>query len=122
MAKLFRRVHESLLPGGVFLLDFAEPGRVPNGIARSYFEGDDWAVLVTNREDRQRRQLTRHITSFRRIGELYRRDHEVHRQRLLIRAELAAQLRGLGFRVRILRGYGTLRFGRGHVGLSARKT
>lgn len=120
-ARLFRRVHESLLPGGVFLLDFAEPGRVPGGTARSYFEGDDWAVLVTNREDRQRRRLTRHITSFRRIGDLYRRDHEVHHQRLFERAELVAQLRGLGFRLRILRGYGTLRFGKGHVGVSARK-
>ena len=29
LAKLFGRVHESLLPGGIFLLDVAEPGRVP---------------------------------------------------------------------------------------------
>ena len=78
-------------------------------------------MLVTTEEDRQRQRLTRRITSFRRMGDLYRRDHEVHRQRLLKRADLAAQLRGFGFRVRILRGYGTLRFGRGHVGLSARK-
>jgi hypothetical protein len=103
-------------------LDIAEPGRVHgNGIARSYFEGDDWAVLVTNEEDRSRMLLTRQITTFRRVGDLYRRDTEVHRQRLLDRVELAAQLRGLGFRVRILRGYGTLRFGKGHIGLMARK-
>ena len=98
--------------GGLFLFDVAEPGRVPGtGIGRTYVEGDDWAVLVTNEEDRQRRLLTRRITSFRRVGDLYRRDQEVHRQRLLDRAELAAQLRSIGFRVRILRGYGTLRFG-----------
>ena len=122
LAKLFRRIHQSLIPGGLFLLDVAEPGRVRgNGIGRSYFEGEDWAVLVTNEEDRPRRLLTRHMTTFRRVGALYRRDQEVHRQRLLDRSELVAQLRGLGFRVRILRGYGTLRFGRGHIGLCARK-
>ena len=122
LAKLLRRVHESLVPGGLFLFDVAEPGACPEtGTVRSYFEGEDWAVLVTNEEDRQRRLLTRRITSFRRVGDLYRRDQEVHRQRLLDRAELAAQLRGIGFRVRILRGYGTLRFGRGHVGFLARK-
>jgi SAM-dependent methyltransferase len=122
LARLLRRIHESLVPGGLFLLDIAEPGRVPgNGIGRSFMEGEDWAVLVTNEEDRQRRLLTRRITSFRRVGALYRRDQEVHGQRLLDRAELAAQLRGIGFRVRILRSYGTLRFGRGHVGLCARK-
>ena len=122
LAKLLRRIHESLVPGGLLLFDVAEPGRVPGtGTVRSYFEGEDWAVLVTNEEDRQRRLLTRRITSFRRVGDLYRRDQEVHRQRLLDRAELAAQLRAIGFRVRILGGYGTLRFGRGHVGFLARK-
>ena len=122
LAKLLRRIHQSLVSGGLFLLDVAEPGRVPGtGIGRSYFEGDDWAVLVTNEEDRRRKLLTRRITSFRRVGDLYRRDQEVHRQRLLAGPDLAAQLRRIGFRVRILRGYGTLRFGRGHVGLLARK-
>jgi SAM-dependent methyltransferase len=121
-AKLLRRIHESLLPGGTFLLDVAEPGRVPGaGISRAHFEGPDWAVLVENHEDRQRQQLTRRITTFRRVGDLYRRDEEVHRQRLLTGTDLAAQLREIGFRVHILRGYGTLPFGRGHVGLLARK-
>lgn len=122
LANLLRSIYELLEPGGLFLLDVAEPGRVPgSGIGRSYFEGADWAVLVTNTEDRKRRLLTRRMTSFRRIGDLYRRDQEVHRQRLLVGAELAVELREIGFRVRILRGYGTLRFGRGHIGLCARK-
>jgi SAM-dependent methyltransferase len=120
--KLLRRIHGSLVPGGVFLFDVAEPGRVPgSGVTRTYFEGDDWAVLVNNEEDRQRKLLTRRISTFRRVGDLYRRDQEVHRQRLLAGTELASQLRSIGFRVRILRGYGTLRFGRGHIGFLARK-
>jgi SAM-dependent methyltransferase len=122
LVKLFRRIHRALAPGGLFILDVAEPGRVPGpGPRRTYMEGKDWAVLVTNEEDRRHRFLTRRITSFRRVGELYRRDHEVHRQRLIARSEVTGQLRGIGFRVRSLRGYGPLRFGPGHAGLLARK-
>jgi hypothetical protein len=65
--------------------------------------------------------LTRRITSFRKVGDLYRRDEETHRLRLMRRSELAGQLRGIGFRVRILSSYGPLRFAHGHVGFLARK-
>jgi SAM-dependent methyltransferase len=120
--RLFRRIYGALATGGVFLLDVAEPGRVPGpGPRRSYFEGADWVVLVDSDEDREKQLLTRRITTFRRVGELYRRDHEIHRQRLLSGKSVAEKLRAIGFRVRILRGYGDLRFGRGHVGLVARK-
>ena len=120
LSKLLRRIHGALESGGVFLFDVAEPGRVPGtGPVRTFFEGNDWTVLVCSEEDRKRRFLTRTITSFRQVGELYRRDQEVHCQRLLPRSELAAQLRRIGFRVRVLRGYGKLRFGQGHIGLLA---
>jgi len=122
LAKVFRRIYAALAPGGLFLFDVVEPGRVPGpGPRRSFWEGEDWAVLVTSDEDRRRGLLTRRITSFRRVGDLYRRDEEVHRQRLLARSELAGQLRSIGFQVRIIRGYGPLRFGPGHVGFMARK-
>ena len=118
----FRRVHDALVPGGLFVFDVAEPGRIPGpGIQRKWWEGEDWAVLVAAEEDRQRKTLTRRITSFRKIGTLYRRDDEVHRQRLYAPAELARPLRDCGFRVRTLRGYGEMRFPRGHFGFLARK-
>jgi SAM-dependent methyltransferase len=118
---LFRRVHGALAPGGPFVLDLAGPGRVPGaGRSRHCAEGADWAVLVSAVEDRRRRLLTREITSFRKVGPAYRRDHEVHRQRLYPSAEAAALLRGAGFRVRVLRGYGELRFARGLTGFLAR--
>jgi SAM-dependent methyltransferase len=120
--RLFRRVHAALAPGGLFVFDVATPGRVSGGgPVQKYFEGDDWAVLVTAVEDRWRRLLTRRITSFRRVGDLYRRDHEVHRLRLFARAELSARLRAAGFRVRGVRGYGTMPFPPGWVGFLARK-
>ena len=89
------------------------------GPRRAFLEGEDWATLVTSEEDRRRGLLTRSITSFRKVGDLYRRDHEVHRQRILTRAELASQLRSMGFRVRTIRGYGPKEFGPGHAGFIA---
>jgi SAM-dependent methyltransferase len=122
LVKVFKRIEAALAPGGLFLFDVATPGRAPgNDPRRIYVEGPDWAVLVTSQEDRERRILTRSITTFRQDGELYRRDHEVHRQRLFRVAELATQLRSLGLRCRIIRGYGPVRFGRGHAGVLARK-
>jgi SAM-dependent methyltransferase len=120
--RLFVRVYESLPPGGLFLFDVVTPGRVPGGGPRQLHRvGDDWAVLVTAEEDRNRRLLTRHITSFRKVGDSYRRDSEVHRQRLFDPRELTARLRRVGFRVRRLRGYREFRFPRGVAGFLARK-
>jgi SAM-dependent methyltransferase len=118
---LFRRIHRELQPGGLFLGDFAEPGRVPAGTQKSFWEDEDWAVLAESREHRRRKRLTRTITSFRKAGDSYRREHEVHHQRLIPRSELTCDLQQSGFRVRILRGYGSLRFGPGHWGFLARK-
>jgi SAM-dependent methyltransferase len=119
---MFRRILDALPPGGLFVFDVAGPGRVPApGTQRKYTEGEGWAVLVEAEEDRRRRLLTRRITTFRKVGELYRSDHEVHRLRLYPRQELTGRLRRLGFRVRTLAGYGPTRFAPGHVGFCARK-
>jgi hypothetical protein len=119
---LFRRIFAALVPGGLLVFDVAGPGRVPGGGPRMFHrEGEDWAILVTTEEDRLRGLLTRWITSFRKVTELYRRDHEVHRLRLYARSQVAAALREVGFRVRGLSGYGELRFGPGHAGFLARK-
>jgi SAM-dependent methyltransferase len=122
LSKLLGRIHQALEPEGLLLFDVAEPGRVPGlGPRRLFVDAADWAVLVVSEEDPRRRVLTRSITSFRRIGELFRRDHEVHRQRLIPRAELTERLRKLGFRVRILRGYGPVSFPAAVAGFLARK-
>src|SRR5438067_2140515 len=47
LARLFRRIHQALRPGGLFLCDVAEPGRARGlGGQRRFMEGTDWAVLV----------------------------------------------------------------------------
>ena len=84
-------------------------------------EGKDWAVLSETEEDRKRARLTRRITTFCRIGKLYRRDSEIHRLQLYKGSELAKELRRAGFRVTRLRGYGQMRFPGSLAGFLARK-
>lgn len=120
VAALFRRVHDALAPGGVLLFDAAGPGRAPGGKAlKNWTEGEDWAVLYSAEEDPKRRLLIRRITTFRRIGEHYRRDQEVHRLGLLPPGELTSHLRAAGFSVRLLAGYGELPFPPGLTGFLA---
>ena len=72
-------------------------------------------------EEEKSQRLTRRIVTFRKQGRLYRRDEEVHRLQLYHGADVAAALRRVGFRVRIVRGYGQQRFPGAYVGFIARK-
>ncbi len=78
-------------------------------------------VLVEKEEDAEQKILTRRITSFRRVGEHYRRDDEVHRQRLYRSSEISGQLRRVGFRVRPMRAYGRYPLPKAHAAFVARK-
>lgn len=119
--QVLARSFAALAPGGLLMFDVAEPGRVPGGTSKTFMEGEDWAILVAAEEDRHRGLLTRHITSFRKVGDLYRRDHEVHRLRLLPREQMISWLQEIGFQVRTLDAYGSTKLLPGHVGVLARK-
>ena len=117
---LFRRVYGALAPGGVFVFDVAQPGQVAQDTTtRGFTAGQDWVVLIEKEEDRG--TLTRRITTFRKVGEHYRRSDEVHRQRLYKAPDVARDLRRVGFRVRTSRGYGRYRLPRAHAAFVARK-
>ena len=120
LAGFFRRVHGTLSLDGVFVFDIAEPGRAsrPSSL---HFESKDWAILVNKEEDARRKILTRRMTIFRRVGRLYRRSEEVHRQRLYSAARIVEALKAAGFQVTRLRGYGKERFAPGRAGFVARK-
>lgn len=121
LSALFRRVYRALEPGGLFVFDFAEPGQRQAGLTgRAFFEGAGWTVLRDAWEEDGGR-LVRHIVSFRKVGRLYRRSEERHELTLYRAADLAAELRRLGFRVRLLRGYGERRLPAAHAVLLARK-
>jgi SAM-dependent methyltransferase len=122
LARLMRRIHRALLPGGVLLFDMAAPGRLPGGVQAKAFEAADWAIVVKAEEDRDRSILTRRITSFRKVGSRYRRSEEIHRQKLFEKKAVIRLLREVGFRARALAGYGELPFPRGLVGYLGSKT
>ncbi len=122
LGRLFQRVHDALVPGGVFVFDVLGPGQVPPGDkTRGFSVGEDWAVLSEREEDVERGTMERRIVSFRKAGEYYRRDDEVHRVRLYDPSGLSAELERAGFRVRTMRSYGGLPLSEGHAAFVARK-
>jgi SAM-dependent methyltransferase len=108
LIQVFRRIHKSLRPGGLLIFDVSTPGRGggPERRVRNW-ESDDWALMLRVEEDETRNILTRRMTTFRKKGKLYRRDHEVHRLRLYRPSDVSQALRKIGFRVRYLNRYGS---------------
>src|SRR5215208_4140072 len=122
LGRLFRRVHDALVPGGVFVFDVLGPGQVPSGTrARGFRVGAAWTVLADREEDVERGTMERRIVSFRKAGEHYRRDDEVHRVRLYDPSELSAELSSAGFEVRTMHAYGDYSLGENHAAFEARK-
>ena len=119
--RVFRRVHEALRPGGVFVFDVLGPGQVSGGRTKSFSEGPDWAVLNEKTEDPERGTLTRRIVSFRKVGDHYRRDGEEHRVRLYDPEEVADRLGRVGFGVTTMHAYGDYRLGENHAAFVARR-
>jgi len=101
----FRRVSEGLPPGGLLIFDVIGLGE-PSLAGRTWNAGEDWAVLVETTETQSERTLVRNIETFRRIGESYRRSHEVHTVRLFDTQKLRDQLASRGFTIETARSYG----------------
>jgi SAM-dependent methyltransferase len=122
IVRAFKKVFRSLRPGGVLVFDIKEPlpgrGEKTRSVARW---GNDWAVLAEVVEDPRRSRLTRKIVAFRKSGKGYRRSYEVHQQ-IIFPAKRIKQLLGdAGFRVRVMRGYGTYLLSRDHRVMVATK-
>lgn len=105
LINLFYRIHKALASGGVFIFDLAEPGQVNKETAQHFTEGEDWIVLVKKQEDVKQHILTRRIITFRKIGEQYRRDDEIHHLQLYPAAEVRKQLHQVGFQVQTMDNY-----------------
>jgi SAM-dependent methyltransferase len=119
---LFRRVYRALRPGGAFVFDVAEPGRLPGRMPqKNWLEGRDWAILVSVGGDREHNMLRRKITCFRKIGKLFRRSEETHTLRLYRSRDLIEDLSRCGFVARKVNGYGSFRFPAGISGVVAIK-
>jgi SAM-dependent methyltransferase len=79
LPELFARVHRSLLPGGVFVFDFATPGRATLRTAGPHVrEGPDWRIESEAVEDTATSTLERRMT----IQVAGTTREEIHRLRL----------------------------------------
>ncbi|MDR8394620.1 methyltransferase domain-containing protein [Aliifodinibius sp. S!AR15-10] len=101
--KLFENVFSALRPGGLFLFDIAGPDRTPEDKKRSFIEHQDWTVLTE--VSAEGKILTRKITTFIRVGELYRRRKETHQLQLISPNSIKRQLESCGFFVKRIREY-----------------
>ncbi|HLF99412.1 MAG TPA: class I SAM-dependent methyltransferase [Acidimicrobiia bacterium] len=120
LARLFRRLHAALEPGGVFLFDSAGPGRGgPEGRREIFRDDEDWSMHVVIEE--RGRTLTRDMAIFRKAGKAYRRTDEHHDLALYRPDDVEARLRAAGFAVRRLRRYAELRLPAGLTGFLATK-
>jgi SAM-dependent methyltransferase len=118
---LFHRIYNALTPGGVFIFDIAEPGQVTQETPiKNFTEGKDWIVLVEKEENRDR-ILTRRIITFRKVGEHYRRDDEVHHQQLYETLEVMETLNSVGFEVQTMQNYGQYNLPEKHIAFVVKK-
>lgn len=122
LSDLVRRAYEALASGGILLFDIAGPDRAQSGEShRTHATGCDWAVIVETSVEPGTGVLTRQITSFRQVGDLYRRDDEVHRLLLRETEAVLELLRVAGFETEILPRYGSVPLPRGVVPFLSRK-
>ncbi len=107
VARLAVRVHDSLVPGGVFLFDVSDPGRHgPDGVR--FHDHEDWFLANRVEESDDHTTLHRRITIFKDGGDgAYRRSDEHHVLRLYEPDALSERLTRAGFTVDRLPSYGT---------------
>ncbi|MGF1986458.1 MAG: hypothetical protein RMY62_001040 [Nostoc sp. ZfuVER08] len=72
-------------------------------------------------DDAEQKTLTRRIITFRKTGEYYRRDDEVHHQRLYDTATITNALQQVGFGVQSTHSYGEYKLSPGHAVFIARR-
>ena len=120
-ARAWQRIASALLPGGLLVFDMAAPARVPPASQRNYFEGTDWAILVETEGNASRTLLTRRMTTFRKLWDLYRRDFEVHQLQLVEPEDVLVSLQSFGLRAETFTRYGSQALPEGLIGYLARK-
>jgi SAM-dependent methyltransferase len=119
--ELFRKIYSALVPGGLLIFDMSLMGR-GKGVVPRILKGDDWWMFIEAKEEPAKKTLTRQIVSFRKKGDLYSQDFEIHSLQLYQSSEILQQLREIGFKVSIIKRYGKMRFPHSYSGYIAQKT
>lgn len=115
----FLKVFDALVENGVFIFDVAGPERASKTPVRTFTESDEWSVLLESA--RNENVLTRKITTYRKAGELFRRDQEVHHLNLLEPTEILGALESAGFITARKDSYNEMDFPKGLHGYYASK-
>lgn len=116
-----QKIGKALRPGGVLLFDLLVQTVGEPMAYRHWSAGDGWAVLVEVAEDKTERQVQREITTFRQVGELYRRSHETHRVHVQARYQVERYLTRAGFSVQVSNRYGDFELAPRRLVFQARK-
>jgi SAM-dependent methyltransferase len=103
------RASAALLPRGVLAFDVVVTGEPMR--YRYWNQGEGFAVLIDVDEVAERDAVIRDITLFRRVGELYRRSHEIHEVRAFAVERISDTLSALGMDHSISTAYGQYELG-----------
>lgn len=122
LAAVLGRIFRALEPAGILLFDLLLESQETETAYRTWASGPDWAVLAEVAPGPRAQVLDRRITTFRQVGEHYRRESEVHRLRLWSQREVSEALEQTGFSFRIHGGYGGRKVGPGRRVFEARRT
>jgi SAM-dependent methyltransferase len=107
LPNMIRRTLTTLRPGGYLVFDVRTPP--PSGSPWEWASartGKDWAVIASSCVASTKQQLTRTITTFRKIHGKWRRGRETHRQQLYHPIEIHRWLQAEGVRAQVHHGYG----------------
>lgn len=119
LKKLFQKIYSALAKDGLFIFDMIEPGTAHD--ESHIVEHEDWSMFVRVRENSKTNILTRDATVFRKVGEYYRRSHELHKAKLYPHEEIIKFLKEAGFDVSLFKQYDKLMLDEHHFGYICRK-
>lgn len=96
--KTFRRVYETLTPGGLFLFDINTPYKLRSLAGQTFLDETEDSYCVWRTEFDEKRRLCYYgMDLFQRSGELWTRSFEEHIEYAYTPEELVEWLRGAGF-------------------------
>jgi SAM-dependent methyltransferase len=111
MIEVCKKAHQALIPGGILMFDFAQPGRALPRLEHHVWRGEGWEVTSETIESPPTRRLERRIVT-NRAG---RQAEELHELALYDHEETYAALKAIGFAPLTLASYAEdYRFGAGH--------
>ncbi|MGP1372732.1 MAG: methyltransferase domain-containing protein [Almyronema sp.] len=118
----FRRVYAALCAEGFLIFDLLEANPpAETQPVQGFREGEDWLVLFEKIQNQAQTLLKRRIITFRQVGEAYRRDEEIHYQRLYPSSAIKDWLAAAGFVVTLADSYGIFQLPPHHRAFIARK-